>query len=494
MDLNQKGHTSVLIGSLEKIYKQLRLTGKLKSTDLYILDAIYKLLNGCDASLTHIQRRELLSLYNDILNSSQTLCQPIILPEDKVSPASNFIQAEALDCNQLPVHPTTTTTTTIAPSTTTTTTTTINPSTSSTSTTSTSTSSTTSTTTTSDPYYYYTSNLYFCPDCLYIVGSNIVVKSTTPLVIGNWYSSGTAKYHILASSSPNYMASTVDSMSQMPYCDCPQPTTTTTTQPTVYSGFFNTGSDGYNACNSMSGLTLYWTGGPSPAGRQVFTDSGLTQLYTTITYLSSNGNVYYTSNTFVFASGVCSDYTTTTTSTSTTSTSTSTTTEAPTTTTTTTTTQPPAGCIEVGVYPPLVSGTTHIVTYIVCPGGTQNTVNVAYGGNMITICTTAEGIIYDNKDAVVAQTYPTGNICSGDTTTTTSTTTSTTTTLPPAQYFAYQSIHPETHGGTDYVRYIDEFGVEQTITLIRDDINGNPCEQIYAISIVQVVGATPCVV
>jgi hypothetical protein len=70
-----------------------------------------------------------------------------------------------------------------------------------------------------------------------------------------------------------------------------------------------------------------------------------------------------------------------------------------------------------------VQGAVHTVTYIVCPGGTQNTVNVPYEGNMVTICTTAQGIISDNGQAVVAQTYPTGYPCSGDTTTTTTTTT-----------------------------------------------------------------------
>ena len=74
-----------------------------------------------------------------------------------------------------------------------------------------------------------------------------------------------------------------------------------------------------------------------------------------------------------------------------------------------------------------------------------------------------------------------------------SVTTSTTTQLP-AQYYGFQAIHPEAQGGTDYVRYIDEFGVEQTFTLIRDDINGNPCEAIYAQSIIQTVGAISCAV
>lgn len=375
-----------------------------------------------------------------------------LLPETAVCP----------ECEATTTTSTTTSTTTT--STTTSTTTTTQPP----------TSSTTTSTTTGDPYHYYDSNQYACPDCNNPIGTYVVIKSVNPLTPGNWVTAGGYKFHVLYGTSPHYMATEVDSMTETMVCGCPSTTTTsTTTQPVVYSAYFNTGTTGYDACNSMAGITLYWVGSATPNGVQVYTDEARTQPYYVPTMAAYQGNVYSISNGYIFTSGVCSDYTSTTT-------------------TTTTTTQPPAGCIEVGVYPPLVSGTTHTVTYIVCPGGTQNTVNVTYGGNMIAICTTAEGIIYDNKDAVVAQTYPTGNICSGDTTTTTSTTTSTTTTLPPAQYFGYQAIHPQAQGGTDYVRYIDEFGVEQIYTLVRDDINGNPCEAIYAISIIQTVGAVPC--
>ena len=63
---------------------------------------------------------------------------------------------------------------------------------------------------------------------------------------------------------------------------------------------------------------------------------------------------------------------------------------------------------------------------------------------------------------------------------------------PPSQNYYYMAVHPEAHAGTDYVVYIDEFGAQQTYTLLRDDVNGNPCETIYAQSIVQTVGAAPC--
>lgn len=100
--INEKGHTSVMIGSLDKVYKQLRLTGKLKSTDIYILDAIYKLLSGCTTSISNYQRRSLILLYNQVLGSSKYACPAVILPQEQINPKSKFVQAEFLDCNNYP--------------------------------------------------------------------------------------------------------------------------------------------------------------------------------------------------------------------------------------------------------------------------------------------------------------------------------------------------------------------------------------------------------
>jgi len=99
IDINEKTHTSVVIGSLDKIYNQSRVTGVLHSNDIYILDSIYKLLSGCTTSITHTQRRSLISLYNTILNSSKYTCKSIILSQDKVILKSKFTQAEYTDCN-----------------------------------------------------------------------------------------------------------------------------------------------------------------------------------------------------------------------------------------------------------------------------------------------------------------------------------------------------------------------------------------------------------
>ena len=108
-----------------------------------------------------------------------------------------------------------------------------------TSTTSTSTTSTTTTTvpttttTTVDPFYYYIANQYTCPNCENVIGTNMVIKSVTPLTIGNWvpWSSGgnTFMFNVLSVSAPFYMATLVDGIGASPTCGCSTSSTTTTT-------------------------------------------------------------------------------------------------------------------------------------------------------------------------------------------------------------------------------------------------------------------------
>lgn len=98
-EINEKGHVSVIIGSVEKSYKKARLTGKLTSNDAYILEAIYKLLGACYTSLSQPNRRTLTTLYNRILTTSKNTCMPMVLSQDKKTIKSEFVQAEFLDCN-----------------------------------------------------------------------------------------------------------------------------------------------------------------------------------------------------------------------------------------------------------------------------------------------------------------------------------------------------------------------------------------------------------
>lgn len=76
----------------------------------------------------------------------------------------------------------------------------------------------------------------------------------------------------------------------------------------------------------------------------------------------------------------------------------------------------------------------------------------------------------------------------------------------PLQNFYFQAIHPDTHSGIDYVVYLDEYGMEQTLELIRsrwNDFNNDgieevgewleaPCMLVSAYQIVETFGAMPC--
>ena len=92
--------------------------------------------------------------------------------------------------------------------------------------TTTTTSSTSTTTTTAAPtYFYYTANLYECPNCNNIIGTDVVIKSLNVLGIGDWItwvSAGTTfTFNVTGLSGPNYMATLVDGSEVSITCDCP---------------------------------------------------------------------------------------------------------------------------------------------------------------------------------------------------------------------------------------------------------------------------------
>lgn len=93
------------------------------------------------------------------------------------------------------------------------------------------------------------------------------------------------------------------------------PTTSTTTQNAVSSMYFTIGPDGYSACNSMSGVTLYWSGITGPEGKRMYQNPELTIPWNDFTYAVNSTNVYAIANGFASVQGVCSDFNTTTTTT-----------------------------------------------------------------------------------------------------------------------------------------------------------------------------------
>jgi len=102
MTLNDKLHTSSIINSLNKAYNQSKLNGKLVTEDIYLLDSIYKLLDGCEMSLNNKQLKNLKELYISILNNSKYICKTPIFKTYYSKEVIPFVQAESQDCNNIP--------------------------------------------------------------------------------------------------------------------------------------------------------------------------------------------------------------------------------------------------------------------------------------------------------------------------------------------------------------------------------------------------------
>lgn len=102
IEINDKNHISVLLSSLDKIYNQGKINGKLEAIDLYILNIIYKLLNNCCLELTNEQRKCLMNSYRNMYFYSNTICQATPIQIYQTNYKTKFFQAESEDCNNYP--------------------------------------------------------------------------------------------------------------------------------------------------------------------------------------------------------------------------------------------------------------------------------------------------------------------------------------------------------------------------------------------------------
>jgi len=100
LEINETNNISVIISSLDKIYKKGQLTGKLDSSNLYILSIIYNLLDNCCLELTNEQRIILMDMYRNIYFCSENICKVSNIKKYKIEPKIVFEQAEVTDCNQ----------------------------------------------------------------------------------------------------------------------------------------------------------------------------------------------------------------------------------------------------------------------------------------------------------------------------------------------------------------------------------------------------------
>lgn len=97
IEITIKQHLSVLIGSIEKIYNKVILTGKIEIRDIYYLNIIYKLLNNVE--LSNNQNNMLINYYNQLSHYSDSICPPKVIKKYQTTPTPRFQQLESEDCN-----------------------------------------------------------------------------------------------------------------------------------------------------------------------------------------------------------------------------------------------------------------------------------------------------------------------------------------------------------------------------------------------------------
>lgn len=103
--INEKSHYSTLISSLNKEYKKTKLAKTLTPNDIYLLDIVYNLLQGCCLELSDIEIKKLLTVYNNLLFGSKVICNNNYQETYQMSKKDKFIQAEKKDCNTIPSQP-----------------------------------------------------------------------------------------------------------------------------------------------------------------------------------------------------------------------------------------------------------------------------------------------------------------------------------------------------------------------------------------------------
>lgn len=103
--INEKSHYSTIISSLNKEYKKTKVGKTITPNDIYLLDIVYNLLQGCCLELSDIETKKLLKIYNTILHTSKIICNNNYQEVYQMSKKDKFIQAEKTDCNTIPIQP-----------------------------------------------------------------------------------------------------------------------------------------------------------------------------------------------------------------------------------------------------------------------------------------------------------------------------------------------------------------------------------------------------
>ena len=103
--INEKSHYSTIISSLNKEYKKTKVGKTITPNDIYLLDVVYNLLQGCCLELSDIETKKLLKIYNTLLHGSKIICNNNYQEVYQMTKVDKFIQAEKTDCNTIPTQP-----------------------------------------------------------------------------------------------------------------------------------------------------------------------------------------------------------------------------------------------------------------------------------------------------------------------------------------------------------------------------------------------------
>jgi|SRR6478609_5456936 len=75
MKTSRVEHTKILLGSLNKAFKEAERKGTYSVRDLYFLNCIQKTINfACEIKMTEEEQRQLTKFYFKILSSSRKFC------------------------------------------------------------------------------------------------------------------------------------------------------------------------------------------------------------------------------------------------------------------------------------------------------------------------------------------------------------------------------------------------------------------------------------
>jgi hypothetical protein len=90
IEISKANHLKILNASLNKIYNQARIKGKLESVDLYIFNVLFNYISTCETDLTNEQIKKLECIYRILYNTSEDICK-VSLTGARVQHRTKFV-------------------------------------------------------------------------------------------------------------------------------------------------------------------------------------------------------------------------------------------------------------------------------------------------------------------------------------------------------------------------------------------------------------------